>query len=202
MKKLFALLSLAAAVFAQPVLADWQPSAELLALDAEQIAQKAMAGDADAQLMVAIAFIEEESEMSFDAKEWIEKAAKQGQPVAEMFLGMMYFDGSVIRQSNTEALRYLTSAANKGESVAQYYLGEMYYYGQGVKQDYAKARTWYQKSAAQDDEDAQYSLGVMHEYGQGVAKNLKAAKSWYGKACDNGSKDGCLGYKTLKQQGY
>ena len=73
------------------------------------------------------------------AFKWYEKAAIQGNHIAQNNLGDIYFNGFGLNQDYREAFKWYEKAANQGYVEAQYILGKMYQLGQGINQDYKEA---------------------------------------------------------------
>ena len=76
----------------------------------------------------------------------------------------------------------------------------MYREGKGVRQDYSQAYQLFLTAAYKGNIKAQLALGEMHAKGEGIYQSNTAAKEWFGKACDNGSQNGCDGYRRLNQK--
>jgi len=71
--------------------------------------------------------------------------ARQGDPVAENALGLLYAQGDdkqQVKQDEAEAARWFTMAAEHGSVPAEYKLGLMYWGGHGVPKDANKAYFW------------------------------------------------------------
>jgi TPR repeat protein len=71
---------------------------------------------------------------------WYKKAADQGNVLAQLKLGFMYYTGKGVRQNYKEALKWYKKAADQGLAYAQLDLGFMYIKGLGVRQDKSKAK--------------------------------------------------------------
>jgi len=142
---------------------------------------KATAGDADAQLQLALGYIVGGVLPKDDklAARWCSKAAQQGLVAAETTLGYLYSNGKGVPHSDKEALRWWRKAANQGSADAQFNLSEFYSLGRGTKRDYAEALTWLRKAADQGEPDAQYHLGLMYEAGNGVSTDTNEALRWF-----------------------
>jgi TPR repeat protein len=110
--------------------------------------------------------------------------AKQGDPEAQVQLGMIYRDGEGVTKNYQEAVKWFAKAAEQGHARGQAALGGMYYDGQGVSQDYEQAALWFRKAADQGHPMAQNNLGWMYENGQGVAQKHEEAVKWYLKAVE------------------
>jgi hypothetical protein len=121
------------------------------------------------------------------AKEWYEKAAKQGNLSAQNNLGAMYFQGHGVEQSHSTAVEWYKNAAENGLARAQYNLGAVYENGRGdVEKNYELAVKWYMKAAHQGHARSQGGLGHMYFGGRGVRKNYKTATMWWEKAAEQG----------------
>lgn len=65
--------------------------------------------------------------------------ADSGQPLAQVFLGLMYYEGKGVAQDYTQAFEWNNRAADQGEPMAQLGLGVLYGAGQGIQQDLVQA---------------------------------------------------------------
>ena len=74
-------------------------------------------------------------------------AADQGQPLANRYLGMMYFFGDGLPKNYNNAVYYFNIAANEGDSFGQMFMGICYYDGIGVVKDASLGRSYLEKSA-------------------------------------------------------
>jgi TPR repeat protein len=119
-----------------------------------------------------------------EAARWCRKAADQGYPYAQFYLGLKYDIGQGVAQDCAEAARWYRKAADQGVASAQLNLGAAYDAGQGVAQDYAEAARWYRKAADQGLNMAQFNLGLKYDKGQGVGQDHAEAAKWYRKAAD------------------
>ena len=66
------------------------------------------------------------------ARGWYEKAAAQGNAMAQYYLGRMYFNGESVSKNYTTARQWWEQAAAQGDSWSQVNLGWMHLDGQGV----------------------------------------------------------------------
>ena len=110
--------------------------------------------------------------------------------VAQVNLGLMYFNGQGVTRDYKEAARLLGLAAAQGNPRGQFVLGALYYDGVGVTQDYKEAARMYGLAAAQGNANAQYNLGVMYDAGRGVTQDYKEAARLYGLAAAQGNAEG------------
>jgi uncharacterized protein len=65
--------------------------------------------------------------------------ANAGQPLAQVFLGLMYYEGRAVAQDYAQAFEWNNRAADQGEPMAQLGLGVLYGAGQGVQKDLVQA---------------------------------------------------------------
>ena len=80
---------------------------------------------------------------------WWEKAAAQGHPAAQYDLGVLYYEGSLVPQSERKAVELWLKSAAQGTDNAQYNLAVMYHQGTGVDLSDENAYAWVILSAAQ-----------------------------------------------------
>ena len=80
--------------------------------------------------------------------------AKQGDTLAQFYLGRMHDDGEGVPEDDAEAVRWYRLAAEQGHAWAQFDLGAMYAFGEGVPQDDARAYAWFNVAAAQGNTGA------------------------------------------------
>lgn len=79
-----------------------------------------------------------------EAYYWFSKAAKQGHIDAMYDLAECYFEGAGdVIQDSEKGLELLTKAANTGHGLAAEKLADRYYKGEGVTRNYEKAVYWY-----------------------------------------------------------
>jgi uncharacterized protein len=112
--------------------------------------------------------------------------AAQGDPEAQLRLGLHYAEGDGVIQNDREATKWLALAAKQGLAEAQYHYGLMLLKGRGVVQDYHAAFSWIEKPAQHGYAPAQYSLGELYRYGTGTAVDKARAYLWYNLAAAQG----------------
>ena len=96
------------------------------------------------------------------ARKWLEKAAEQGSPEAQYYLGVMYYQGVGVEQDPQQARKWLEKAAVQEYPEAQYCLGLIYASGEGVKKDFKKAQEWWEKVNVQGNPTAQKNLEIIY----------------------------------------
>lgn len=130
--------------------------------------------------------------------DYVQRAAEQGDAVAQCRLGWMYYEGSEDYPKDVaKAVEWYQKAADQGIAYAQFSLGCIYERGQGVPKDVAKAVELYRMVAEKGDEDAQFRLGCIYEGGQGVPKDLSEAAEWFCKAADQGHIEAIAGLREV-----
>ena len=82
---------------------------------------------------------------SFDTAE---KSAKQGEPLAQFNLGLMYYKGRATAQDYKKAVKWWRLAAEQGFAEALNNLGMMYGNGDGVPADFVEAHKWFDLAAS------------------------------------------------------
>jgi uncharacterized protein len=123
---------------------------------------------------------------------FINTAVNEGNPMAQVFLGLMYKNGKGVEQNPGEAFRLFELAAKQEDADGQFNLGSLYDNGIGVVQDRKEAVKWYELSASQGFIDAQLRLGLMYQYGQGVTQSYTESEKWYRLAAKQGDADAQL----------
>jgi localization factor PodJL len=158
----------------QPAAARPAPTAPL-----DRLTQAANAGNARAQLIVGLKYLDSTPPNQSEAAKWLTKAADAGEPVAQYRLGGLYERGTGVAADPVKAVRLYLAAANQGSRKAMHNLAVAYAEGIGVKKDYAEASRWFLKAANLGLKDSQFNLAVLYERGLGVPQNLVDAYKWY-----------------------
>jgi localization factor PodJL len=120
------------------------------------------------------------------AFQWLEKAALQGQPVAEYRLGTLYERGQGVTASATLAAKWYLAAANQGNRKAMHNLAVAYAEGSTGAKDTTEAARWFAQAAALGLSDSQFNLAVLYERGDGVPQSLVDSYKWYSIAAAGG----------------
>lgn len=123
----------------------------------------------------------------------LEPLALNGMALAQLRLGLLYYHGHGVRESDALALAWFERAARQGLAEAQYHLGNMYAYGLApVANDTdvnRLAAQWYFEAARQGHAQAQYSLGILFVTGSGVQQDRAEARKWITRAATQGHSD-------------
>jgi TPR repeat protein len=105
--------------------------------------------------------------------------SKQGNPAAQVRLGLMYEAGRGVPRNYPEAVRWYSVASSQGEPLAPYYLGRLFQDRIHEPRHYAKARDWYVVAADRAQSKAAVNLGVMYASGLLGPKNDRIAGLWF-----------------------
>ena len=89
--------------------------------------------------------------------------AAAGNPFAQCALGLIFENGSGVKQNFSQAADWYRKAADQGFVDAEINLGAMYEHGHGVKQDYSQAVQWYRKAADQGCTEAKQRLKLLRD---------------------------------------
>jgi putative methionine-R-sulfoxide reductase with GAF domain len=91
----------------------------------------------------------------------LQKAAEQGDPVAENSLGLRYATGEGVKLNEKEAFRWFAKAAEQGNVSAQFRLGSFYWGGRGVPQNLNEAYFWIVLARAGGDNNSKALATVL-----------------------------------------
>ena len=127
--------------------------------------------------------------------------AQQGNPYAQLSLGVSYVQGRGVPQDYRQAAQWYRKAAQQGNAAAQNNLASLYIEGRGVPQDYGQAAQWYRRSAQQGYALAQSVLGALYLSGQGVAQDYGQAAQWFRQAAQQGNANALSNLGTLYSSG-
>jgi hypothetical protein len=137
--------------------------------------------------------------MDIDA---LRRAAEQGDPTAQNYLGVRYENGAGVARDARSAVEWFRRAADQGFPEAQYRLGQLYKTGNGVPQSTELALIWWQKAAAGGNALAQNNLAEAYAKGDGIKKNYQLARQWWEKAAFNNIPRAQAGLGWLYENGY
>lgn len=111
----------------------------------------------------------------------LQSAAKEGNPLAEYDLALVYGRGEIVPRDIYAAIRYCRRAAEKGHVAAAHMLSRHYELGKdyGLVKDDQKALAWLRWAADNGHAPAQLDLAGHYWYGVGVERDLGHALMWY-----------------------
>jgi TPR repeat protein len=110
---------------------------------------------------------------------WYEKAARNGDPMAEHQIGYLYSAGLGVPRDLVRAVHWYQLAASSGVKIARVNLGVMYLNGRGVPRDVTRAKELLRQAADAGEGVAATYLGVLEFTGTGGAPNPEAAKKYF-----------------------
>lgn len=122
----------------------------VLPLQAQTIEEEAANGDASAQFLLGITYLDGTlvTRNYKMAESWLLKAAEQGHPRAQYMLAALYTDGTQLKRDYAKAFHWGKILADKGHRMSQYGISVLYENGQGVEKNPAEARRWLESAVA------------------------------------------------------
>lgn len=119
--------------------------------------------------------------------------ADAGVAGAQLRLGLLYYHGHGVRESDALAQQWFERAAVQGLAEAQFQLANLHAYGLSTvpadTDPLRLAAQWYHEAAAQGHAQAQYSLGILFLTGSGVVASPERARQWIARAAAQGHAD-------------
>jgi TPR repeat protein/tRNA A-37 threonylcarbamoyl transferase component Bud32 len=110
-------------------------------------------------------------------------AAKEGDPLGQLYLGAAYHYGRGTAPDAAQAYEWYRKAAEKGQPLAQCLVGDFHATGRGgVSADTAVAASWYRRAAAQQEPLGAYQLGLLAEQ----RRDSAGAVGWFRQAAEAG----------------
>lgn len=167
-------------------------SAESIPAKLQMIEHEALDGSAGAQLLYGLAYLEGRYGLTPDAAKavyWLRRAARIGNPYAQLMLGNCYADGTGVAKDPQQAVRWWRKAGDNNNAQAQYLMGKAHLEGIGVRKDSVRAINWLTSSARQGNKDAQYLIGKMYHEGYVVTQDKVIAEDWLSRAAEQGHSD-------------
>ena len=132
----------------------------------------------------------------------LEEKAKEGDPNAQLFLGIKQLSGADVPRDEARGAALISEAAASGSAPAQYRLGALYEQGVGVDQDYAEAKSWYEMAALSGNRKAMHNLAVLYAEGKGVKQDYSKAAEWFNRAANLDLTDSQYNLGILLKRGY
>lgn len=123
------------------------------------IEQEALAGDSEAQYLLALKLIDQSHHA--EALSWIQRAAEAGHVPAQVILGNLYLTGQGVTQDYLRARHWFEIAANDYHPIALLRLGEVYRDGLGLPPNRAQAISYFQQAAKEGSLEAKLSLASL-----------------------------------------
>ncbi|HEY2445805.1 MAG TPA: hypothetical protein VGI20_08735 [Rhizomicrobium sp.] len=159
--------------------------------DLQRIAALANAGEARAQLILGLHELGQDGGNANpeEAAKWLERAAEQGEPIAQYRIAAMYAQGRGVSVNQAKAFHWYDAAAQAGNRKSMFNLAVDYAQGSGTAKNAQEAVRWFSKAAELGLVDAQFDLAILYERGLGVPQSLLNAYRWYTIAARSGDKE-------------
>jgi len=162
------------------------PKAEALYLQCVQLdpgnvmAHRELGVISEDRLRAALAAVDETAAAPARAAmlEHYEAAKKLGDIVSASNLGIIYYQGELVKRDYRKAYASFDAAAARGSGPAHYALGLMHEQGEGVPVTYTEAAYHYRLAALEGNADALRRLINFYLTGQGVSPDLDQAAFW------------------------
>ena len=178
----------------------------------QDLERQAASGVAVAQTLLGTAYDRGLKGYLVDKKvalQWFEKAAKGGEPGAQLEMALRYFLGRGVRQNNQKALAYFKGVAKTSHpiaaqlaAVAKTNLGIIYCYGFGVPVDLKEGLNWLRQAAEAGYPEAMRRLAAYYYYGvDACPQDLKEGFEWYLKAAEAGDANAQYNLGIIHQSG-
>lgn len=124
------------------------------------------------------------------AVEVLRKLANEGNPLAQLRLGDLYYHGKGIGEDETMAIHWWKKSAASGNAEAMYQIAHAYLFGSTVAKSVPdpdrEAATWYFQAASAGHAEAAYTLGLLFIAGKGVVEDRNEAIRWFRSAASKG----------------
>ncbi|HEY2620004.1 MAG TPA: caspase family protein [Acetobacteraceae bacterium] len=122
-----------------------------------------------------------------DAQQSLRELAEQGQPQAQIDLGLLYAKGLGVAKDYPTAMQWFQRAAGQGAPRALFLVGLMYERGFGVPRNYDTALDWYRRAAAKNAPLAELALARFYGQGLGVERDPAQRAAWLLRAANQGN---------------
>jgi localization factor PodJL len=154
----------------------------------QRLAVLANGGSVKGELLLGMAYLDGQGTAvnEAEAARWLERAASQGDAIAQYRLGTLYERGHGVPADAVKATQLYGAAAKLGNRKAMHNLAVAYAEGNGVKKDLAQAAQWFTRAADLGLSDSEFNLAVLYERGMGVQQSLTDAYKWYAIAAAQG----------------
>jgi TPR repeat protein len=140
-----------------------------------------------------------------DAKavEVLTKFANEGNPVAQLRLGDLYFHGKGVTEDENKAIYWWKKSAASGNAEAMYQIAHAYLFGssaaKSVDDPDREAASWYFQAASAGHAEAAYTLGLLFIAGKGVVEDRNEAIRWFRVAAGKGHAEARKALETTEK---
>ena len=113
--------------------------------------------------------------------------ASDGDPIAQMLMGQLYYNGEGVEKSVELAMYWYEQAARQGYQEAQFRLGTLYFNGSpGIEKDYKKAWEWLSKADDSGHGKVEPMLEILYRQESGEVVNLNESPEVLVQAAESG----------------
>ncbi len=123
----------------------------------------------------------------------LQPLANNGDSIAQLKLGLMFYFGNGVKEDEQQAVFWLKRSAAQGNLDAMYQLGNVYTFGADTHKLTADADVeavkWYFEAARAGHKDGQYALGLMFLAGKGVVQSQDEGLAWIRRAAALGHRE-------------
>jgi len=152
-------------------------------------------GDPICQAYLGIIYLSEND--TYNAENWFEKSANQGNPIGQNGLGYLYQMGfGGLDKDTSKANELFLKSALQGNTDSQFWLGENLFLSGNKVEGYK----WTLKASLNGSADAQYNLGAMLYNGEGTEKKDSLAIMWFIISATNGNDKSKIFVDDLKSK--
>jgi hypothetical protein len=128
-----------------------------------------------------------------EAVRLLQPLADKGDSIAQLKLGLLYYYGYGVEESEPKAIEWLKKSAAQGNLDAMYHIGNILTFGVETHKLSADADVdaarWYFEAARAGHRDAQYALGLMFLAGKGVVQSQDEGIGWIRRAAALGHRE-------------
>lgn len=167
------------------------------AVNMDEVKERALQGDAEAQFQYATHLAQEGVTDPHEVMTLLRSSASQGNYKAMSNLGIIYYFGDLGEQNYSKAFEFFKNAAEYHDVTAYYYLGLSYQNGHGTDIDQVKGAEYISKAAQLNMSHAQFALAEAYETGLGVQQDLYEAVHWYAHAANAGLEEAAEAFNRL-----
>ncbi len=144
------------------------------------------AGDALAEVQLALGQQALDRGEHADALGWFRSAARSGDARAYNMLGRCFECGWGVEPDPAQAAGYYAHAAEAGDVWAMFNLADLFGRGHGVPEDAARALELYAEAARRGHGKSLNMIGLMHEEGRAVPADRETARDFYRAGAESG----------------
>lgn len=124
-----------------------------------------------------------------EAFQWFSRAAQQGDPESQFYLGVMHECGEGVEQDAKRLLNGTCWQPGRNMRRPSTNVGNFYYKGVGTEKDLKKAVKWLTLAAMRGIPQSQNLLGLCCTEGLGMEQDFKEASRWYTLSAQQGLAD-------------